>query len=354
MADKLKDDEIKCPNCDKVLRKINRLGDYSVCGLCGAFWDIESKEWGRRSDYAAHGPICKKCGCDINKEDIGKFQNLCTRCGSISNPEWKPVDHATVEAPQEKGEMEKDCPNCKVQYNQKVYPYCPQCGVFYYEAHQAWLRVKGWHDTRPVCKACGNVITGASNRCQNCLTCCEVATVTPSNAPIEYPPVEVPPERRKFKLFAPLPPPEAPPEKTAQTTPLELVQGYVNTRINSNEKTTTWTCPQCDTSYQWKGNFIGRKVECEKCEVTFRCIAPNLTNKEPATPADPLAVQEGGSHYKSMKIQPVEYIHANGIGFLEGCAIKYLSRHQAKGGVEDVKKAKHFCDLILKLTYGEG
>ena len=29
-------------------------------------------------------------------------------------------------------------------------------------------------------------------------------------------------------------------------------------------------------------------------------------------------VQVAGSHYKSLKIQPIEYIHANGIPFAEG------------------------------------
>ena len=68
---------------------------------------------------------------------------------------------------------------------------------------------------------------------------------------------------------------------------------------------------------------------------------------------NPLSEQVGGSHYKDCKIQPVEYIHANQIGFMEGCAIKYLSRHKSKGKAEDIRKAIHFCKLILKLDYGE-
>jgi hypothetical protein len=61
-----------------------------------------------------------------------------------------------------------------------------------------------------------------------------------------------------------------------------------------------------------------------------------------------LARQEGGGHYKDMAIQPFEYIHANGIGFAEGCVIKYVSRWRAKGGVEDLKKARHFLDLLIE------
>lgn len=58
--------------------------------------------------------------------------------------------------------------------------------------------------------------------------------------------------------------------------------------------------------------------------------------------------QEGGDHYKGMVIQPFTYITANGIGFAEGCAIKYLSRWRAKGGVEDLRKARHFIDLLIE------
>jgi hypothetical protein len=61
-----------------------------------------------------------------------------------------------------------------------------------------------------------------------------------------------------------------------------------------------------------------------------------------------LDVQEGGNHYKEMKIQPVEYIMANGLGFVEGNVVKYVSRWQKKGGVEDLKKARHFLDLLIE------
>lgn len=62
-----------------------------------------------------------------------------------------------------------------------------------------------------------------------------------------------------------------------------------------------------------------------------------------------LAVQEGGEHYKKLKLQPVEYIHANGIPFIEGCVIKYVTRWRDKGGVEDLRKARHFIDMLIEL-----
>ena len=66
---------------------------------------------------------------------------------------------------------------------------------------------------------------------------------------------------------------------------------------------------------------------------------------------NPLQKQEGGAHYKDMIIQPVEYITANRLGFLEGNVIKYITRHIAKNGAEDIRKAIHYCELILATRY---
>lgn len=67
------------------------------------------------------------------------------------------------------------------------------------------------------------------------------------------------------------------------------------------------------------------------------------------TPDNPLNQQISGDHYKHLTIQPVEYIHANKIPFIEGCVIKYVSRWRSKGGIADLQKAKHFIDLLIEL-----
>ena len=69
-------------------------------------------------------------------------------------------------------------------------------------------------------------------------------------------------------------------------------------------------------------------------------------------PQDALDVQVGGDHYKSLAIQPVEYIHANKIGYVEGNVIKYVTRWRAKNGVADLEKAKHYIDLLIELEGG--
>lgn len=63
----------------------------------------------------------------------------------------------------------------------------------------------------------------------------------------------------------------------------------------------------------------------------------------------PLQTQVGGDHYKSMKIQPVEFIHANNIPYMEGNIIKYVTRWRTKNGKADLEKAKHYIDLLIEL-----
>lgn len=61
----------------------------------------------------------------------------------------------------------------------------------------------------------------------------------------------------------------------------------------------------------------------------------------------PLDVQTGGDHYKKLKVQPAYYNWANGIPFIEGCCIKYLTRWRDKGGLEDLRKSMHLHELLI-------
>lgn len=73
-----------------------------------------------------------------------------------------------------------------------------------------------------------------------------------------------------------------------------------------------------------------------------------VAGKEPDMSA--LDTQIGGDHYKGMAIQPAEYIVKNGIGFLEGMVIKYVSRWEKKGGIEDLEKAIHCLQLRVEMA----
>lgn len=64
-----------------------------------------------------------------------------------------------------------------------------------------------------------------------------------------------------------------------------------------------------------------------------------------------LDVQVGGDHYKKLKIQPIEYIHANQLPYCEANVIKYISRWRDKGGIKDLEKVKHYVDLLIELEH---
>jgi len=57
--------------------------------------------------------------------------------------------------------------------------------------------------------------------------------------------------------------------------------------------------------------------------------------------------QVGGNHYQTA-IQPIEYILANKLEFCEGNIVKYATRWREKGGVEDLRKIKHYCDFLIQ------
>lgn len=69
--------------------------------------------------------------------------------------------------------------------------------------------------------------------------------------------------------------------------------------------------------------------------------------------SNPLDVQVGGGHYKSLPIQPVEYIYLNKIPYLEGNVIKYVSRHSYKNGRQDLEKAIHYLQLLIQMNYDQ-
>lgn len=66
------------------------------------------------------------------------------------------------------------------------------------------------------------------------------------------------------------------------------------------------------------------------------------------------AAQVGGTHYKDAKMDPAEFCFINGIPFNEGNVIKYVFRWRKKNGIVDLKKAKHFIDILIALEEKHG
>ena len=66
-----------------------------------------------------------------------------------------------------------------------------------------------------------------------------------------------------------------------------------------------------------------------------------------------LDTQVGGGHYKDMAIQPLEYILANKLNFIDGNIIKYITRYHLKGGIEDVEKVIHYATILKEQLSSE-
>lgn len=58
-------------------------------------------------------------------------------------------------------------------------------------------------------------------------------------------------------------------------------------------------------------------------------------------------------HYSRFAIEPIEFIMRNNLGFAAGNVVKYLCRHDAKNGVEDLKKARRYLDMWIKQIEGD-
>jgi hypothetical protein len=62
-----------------------------------------------------------------------------------------------------------------------------------------------------------------------------------------------------------------------------------------------------------------------------------------------LKQQVGGDHYSKLAIQPAVYAEQNKLSYLQGNAIKYITRYKDKNGVEDLHKAIHTVKLLIEL-----
>lgn len=60
-------------------------------------------------------------------------------------------------------------------------------------------------------------------------------------------------------------------------------------------------------------------------------------------------IQHGGSHYKNTTgIQHWDLCCDYGVGYMEGCATKYVYRWRLKNGLEDLQKAEHFVVKLIE------
>ena len=84
-------------------------------------------------------------------------------------------------------------------------------------------------------------------------------------------------------------------------------------------------------------------------ELTYREVCDAVAKKNQAR-----RTQIGGDHYSKMKIQPIDFITENKLSFIQGNIIKYICRYKDKNGLQDLKKAQHYLNMLLEIEYGVG
>lgn len=116
-------------------------------------------------------------------------------------------------------------------------------------------------------------------------------------------------------------------------------------------------CESCGALYQKRERPFAKRELFTKHEQTGEVnmsggMEESAWTYGQAVKESALDKQESGDHYKKMKIQPIEYITANAMPYLDGNVIKYISRHRAKGKADDIRKAIHYLQIILESEYG--
>jgi len=118
-----------------------------------------------------------------------------------------------------------------------------------------------------------------------------------------------------------------------------------------------------DDTFMWENKLMGCPEEdYDRVPREERGVVDPLVNRithqrGPKVSANidltrPLSQQIGGEHYRQGDIQPIEYIHANDMDFFSGNVVKYITRWKYKNGLEDLKKAKHYIELLIEQEYG--
>lgn len=86
-----------------------------------------------------------------------------------------------------------------------------------------------------------------------------------------------------------------------------------------------------------------------------KLVDSQLAEERKADRASPREKQVGGDHYLRMDIQPWVAMEAwmtpeQYVGFLRGNALKYLARCDAKGGLDDIRKAHHYLTELIEFS----
>jgi len=99
-------------------------------------------------------------------------------------------------------------------------------------------------------------------------------------------------------------------------------------------------CPESPTNKQ-----TAEKMRAAVKEATPVWQKPSMAGGYDMRASDPVHPD----HYTKRAIEPWDYVAANGLGYFEGNAIKYVTRWRDKNGITDLRKAIRFLEKLIEV-----
>jgi len=126
-------------------------------------------------------------------------------------------------------------------------------------------------------------------------------------------------------------------------------------------------CDTCRYYSAWEEDLNTPMMEysCSNCkylecdEPNSPCVGCGINNNNwkagnPDTKKNPFNTQVGGLHYKDYPYcEPAEFLIRNKIASDKGHVMRYVLRHDSKNGIEDLRKAKHYLEMMAFCHYNE-
>ena len=134
---------------------------------------------------------------------------------------------------------------------------------------------------------------------------------------------------------------------------LNIINDQVMSRITSPIQS---TCQRLLKEYVGSGDGLRKMIKSTACSTDdhAECLGKHLCDCECHGANTANATQVGGDHYvKHGDFQPWDAWWHWKLNAFQGAIIKYVVRYRDKGGVEDLKKARHYIDKLIELEEGE-
>lgn len=128
---------------------------------------------------------------------------------------------------------------------------------------------------------------------------------------------------------------------------------HINHKVRSVQAATYWTLCQGSFAHDSVIAVIDERTLKERVSAQYHCthctMQDNVNNYAAPGTKSAIGRQEGGDHYTTQQVQPWHiWLDNPDMDPFTANAIKYLMRWRKKNGIEDIKKAKHYVEMLLE------